>query len=887
MLLKNARFASFVVLFVILIFYFVMLASSKTLTNKTDLEITAAQFLQRYRWMLQEQSPASESSVGLEAMPNQEILNRGYRKKREKVKSNPVQPWENHNGIKWARQDAAIEIGFTPFEQQINESIERGLQWLRDTQNGDGSWSTYEGCKVGETGLAVVAFLEKGVEESGPTVSKAISYLLKTQLEDGSWSKCRQTYETSCAILALALTGNEEYKDEIEKGVNALVQAQRKNPNCWCYGGWRYDVGDDGTADLSNTQFALLALDIGGLPKEDEVWQRAEQFVSRCQNTDGGLAYQPGSGSSGSMTGSGLWCLRLCGIPTTDGRIQNALDWFRAHFAYNTNPNKGDWLYYYLWSAAKPFHLTTPDSESIGGLRNPEGDGYPEESANWYYDFAYHLVNTQNADGSWNGSSGRVACTSFALQVLQKAIPRKYAVLADISPKSVTVQCRQTATFTVTLENKGVEMDSYDIEVSGLPKGFRWNMERNVEHLPGGESLNLPLTINLSVPPCCREAKYQFSVSAISKSAPEESNSTASAEIIAVIVPQLILIPDRQTTGPRDAVVVHVFAQNAQGIAGGDIVVTYDKDLLDLIETKPGDFSEMRYTKNHNIPGEISLGIAMSEAISEVSGSLVDLVFKVHEDVSDQETIFAFKEAEIYSVLGETIPTLTQDGSMTIRVRSCVKGDVNYDGHINVVDVLLALRIVVGLITPTPEQTCAADVNSDGKVRSNDAILIFNEAVGLAAPELMIPLPSQETSTLTIEAETQLLDKIIAELENASLTPEQKHVLEQLKPLIGWQPLPSHTTLLQNYPNPFNPETWIPFNLAQDMPVIISIYNANGQRIRTITLGNKKAGRYITRDKAAYWDGQNSFGQKVTSGVYYYTIQAGEFAATRKMVILK
>jgi len=349
----------------------------------------------------------------------------------------------------------------------------------------------------------------------------------------------------------------------------------------------------------------------------------------------------------------------------------------------------------------------------------------------------------------------------------------------------------------------------------------------------------------------------------------------------------LTLMPERKTAGPKDAVVVHIVAQNVQGVAGGDIVVTYDKNLLDLVETKPGDFSEMKYTANHNIPGEILLGMAMPEATTEFSGSLLDLVFKVREGISDQETVLTFKEAEVYNERGETIPTETQDGKMTIRVQPRMKGDVNYDGRINAVDVLLTLQIVVGLINPTSEQTWAADVNSDGRVRSNDAILILNKAAGLAAPGLITPFPEQETPTLLIEDENQLLLKIIAELENLSLTTEQKHVLEQLKQLIWRQPLPGHTTLLQNYPNPFNPETWIPFQLAQNAPVTISIYNAEGQMIHTIPLGNKKAGMYATKEKSAYWDGKDRFGGKVASGVYYYTIQAGEFAATKKMVIIK
>jgi len=99
--------------------------------------------------------------------------------------------------------------------------------------------------------------------------------------------------------------------------------------------------------------------------------------------------------------------------------------------------------------------------------------------------------------------------------------------------------------------------------------------------------------------------------------------------------------------------------------------------------------------------------------------------------------------------------------------------------------------------------------------------------------------------------------------------------------------IPSKFVLLQNYPNPFNPETWIPFKLATDAFVTISIYNQKGQLIRTLNLGNKDAGIYITKDKAAHWDGKDSLGERVSSGLYFYQLQAGEFGAIRKMVIMK
>ena len=108
--------------------------------------------------------------------------------------------------------------------------------------------------------------------------------------------------------------------------------------------------------------------------------------------------------------------------------------------------------------------------------------------------------------------------------------------------------------------------------------------------------------------------------------------------------------------------------------------------------------------------------------------------------------------------------------------------------------------------------------------------------------------------------------------------------------------LPSRTTLLQNYPNPFNPETRLPYKLSRNAVVCISIYNAKGQLVRVLVIGQQSAGSYVIKGKAAYWDGKDKHGQKVASGVYFYSLQvreaiprigAGNFTATRKMVIAK
>ena len=108
----------------------------------------------------------------------------------------------------------------------------------------------------------------------------------------------------------------------------------------------------------------------------------------------------------------------------------------------------------------------------------------------------------------------------------------------------------------------------------------------------------------------------------------------------------------------------------------------------------------------------------------------------------------------------------------------------------------------------------------------------------------------------------------------------------QLPELVSYE-IPAETELLHNYPNPFNPETWIPYRLAEDAFVTLTIYDLNGQIVRTLDVGHQTAAVYENRSKAVYWDGRNGLGEQVASGVYFYHLSAGEFSATRKMVILK
>lgn len=101
------------------------------------------------------------------------------------------------------------------------------------------------------------------------------------------------------------------------------------------------------------------------------------------------------------------------------------------------------------------------------------------------------------------------------------------------------------------------------------------------------------------------------------------------------------------------------------------------------------------------------------------------------------------------------------------------------------------------------------------------------------------------------------------------------------------RPTVTETVLLQNYPNPFKPRTWIPYQLANDTDVQITIYDTKGTLVCRLNLGHQKAGFYTYQTKAAYWDGWNEIGESVAAGVYFYTLATDDYTATRKMVILR
>ncbi len=203
-----------------------------------------------------------------------------------------------------------------------------------------------------------------------------------------------------------------------------------------------------------------------------------------------------------------------------------------------------------------------------------------------------------------------------------------------------------------------------------------------------------------------------------------------------------------------------------------------------------------------------------------------------------------------------------------------LKYDVNGDGPVDNMDVAL-VTLAVGT------NNAKYDVNGDGKVDDKDIALVRdNQDEAAAAAPMLVGMKLSADQMARIEEQIDLL------IATGDRSPGAMWTLIYLQQLLATA-RPEKTQLLANYPNPFNPETWIPYALATDTDVRITIYNTQGVVIRTLQLGQQSAGYYTDRERAAYWDGRNTFGERVASGVYFYQLQTDEMLSLRKMVILK
>ena len=163
--------------------------------------------------------------------------------------------------------------------------------------------------------------------------------------------------------------------------------------------------------------------------------------------------------------------------------------------------------------------------------------------------------------------------------------------------------------------------------------------------------------------------------------------------------------------------------------------------------------------------------------------------------------------------------------------------------------------------------------------RTHPAVDVPAKSAVDARPSAMLPFTFTVDRHAPVDTEVSIPLRIYDGRGDVWTKIVQLRVIPQLRP--------RESRLLQNYPNPFNPETWLPYQLAVPTHVMIYIYDFSGHLVRTLDLGLKQAGFYTSQSEAAYWDGRNESGERISSGLYIYRLQAEDFSAMQRMVIVK
>ena len=328
-----------------------------------------------------------------------------------------------------------------------------------------------------------------------------------------------------------------------------------------------------------------------------------------------------------------------------------------------------------------------------------------------------------------------------------------------------------------------------------------------------------------------------------------------------------------------DTFTLDIRAEEVIDLAGWQFDIAFDPSILEAISVSEGNFLKMGGTTLFqsgiidNAAGKITGLSAIRLSTQGVSGTGALLQARLKAKAAG-ETELALRNFEFAAITGNTIPAGPHEIHITVEGQLAT-GDVNRDGRVSILDLVLIARELGKRVSAGS----AVDLNRDGVVSILDLILAAGAIGNTIAPA------APTVATESVEAGT--IEAWIAQArleDDGSLAFKQG--IENLERLLA-SLIPEETALLANYPNPFNPETWIPYQLAESAEVTLTIYDMNGQLVRRLAVRYQAAGIYRSRSRAVYWDGRNQFGGSVASGLYFYTLTAGDFTATRRMVILK
>ena len=324
-------------------------------------------------------------------------------------------------------------------------------------------------------------------------------------------------------------------------------------------------------------------------------------------------------------------------------------------------------------------------------------------------------------------------------------------------------------------------------------------------------------------------------------------------------------------------------AEDVTDLAGWQTGIAFDSGVLEAVEVSEGHFLKAEGENTFflsgtidNTAGEITkLSSARFGSGVSGTGTLLLVTFTAK---ATGETRVTFSDFFAGSSSRQEIPSDVPEIVITVEEGAFLASDVNQDGQVNVFDLILVSQY----FGEDASANAQFDVNGDGTINVLDMIVVaqdLGESTAAGAPSDVV------IANLALDpAMVQAWIAQAAAKDDGSIAFRQG--IENLQRLLAAL-LPEKTALLPNYPNPFNPETWIPYHLAEPADVTLRIYATDGVLVRMLALGHQAAGIYESRTRAAYWDGKNGVGEPVASGVYFYTLTAGDFMTTRKMLIRK
>ena len=335
-----------------------------------------------------------------------------------------------------------------------------------------------------------------------------------------------------------------------------------------------------------------------------------------------------------------------------------------------------------------------------------------------------------------------------------------------------------------------------------------------------------------------------------------------------------------------DTFTVHLKAENVDDLAGWQTDIVFNKAVLSALSVNEGDFLKQGGGRTFfaagtigNATGKITglQAVQLSKGEMSRQGTLLSVRFTA---IASGESGLTVDNFQAGSRRGEKIRAIPSEITVIVggTTPATPAWDVNRDGTTNILDMVSVSRD----FGKSASLNSPSDVNRDGVVNILDLIVVaqhLGESNATAAPS-SIAIEGLELNPVMIQA---WLTRAQAEDDGSIAFRQGIANLEQLLASL----IPENTALLYNYPNPFNPETWIPYQLAESAEVTVHIYATSGVLVRTLMLGHQAAGIYQYRSRAAYWDGRNGMGEPVASGIYFYTLTAGDFTATRKMLIRK